>query len=250
MQSHKFHINFSWLLFISAILLIALLASLGFWQLDRANEKQHLQDDIELSLAAPVLTLTSEIAGNWKNLSYRQIAATGHFEPALQLYLDNRVHQGVAGYHIFSPFTLEQDLSKHKQKQTVILVNRGWISAGSDRNTLPEIKSPDGEITIKGRISAPRSKPTLISSDELPDAYSEQVWTHLDIDYAKEKFQLAFEPYIILQENDTHDGMTRQLPEYKSNVTMHIGYAIQWFAFALFVVLLYIKHTIKIEKIT
>ncbi len=244
MQSQKFNITFSWPLLIAAILLTALLASLGFWQLDRANEKQLLQDDIEKSLTAPVLTLTSDTTGNWESLRYRHIAVTGHFDNTFQLYLDNRVHQGIAGYHIISPFYLNDE----KAQQTAILINRGWISTGSNRNILPEISTPDGEITIKGRISSPRSKPTMISTEELPDTYSEQVWTYLDIAYTAEKFQLELEPFIILQENNTNDGLVRQLPRYESNVTMHIGYAVQWFAFALFVLLLYIKHTIKIEK--
>jgi len=245
MQLKQFHINFSWTLFIGAIMLIAILASLGFWQLDRSDEKRLIQDDIEQSLSAPVLTITPETTDSWEQLRYRQIEASGHFDRSFRLYIDNRVHQGTAGYHIISPFYLTDE----NEKQAVILVNRGWVSAGSYRKILPEIKTPDGEITIKGRISPPRSKPTMISNDESPDAYSEQVWTYLDIDYATEKFHLEFEPFIILQENDTSDGLIRQLPEYESNVTMHIGYAVQWFAFAFFVVLIYLKHTIKIGKI-
>ncbi len=245
MHSHKFNINFSWLLFIAAILLTALLTSLGFWQLDRADKKQLLKDDIEQSLTAPVLTVTSDTTENWENLRYRQIAVTGYFDNSFQLYLDNRVHHGVAGYHIISPFYLNDE----KAQQTAILINRGWISNGSNRNILPEISTPYGEITIEGRISSPRSKPTMISKEELPDAYSEQVWTYLDIVYTADKFQLELEPFIILQENESNDGLIRQLPQYETNVTMHIGYAVQWFAFALFVLLLYIKNTIKIEKI-
>jgi len=239
----KYNIQFSWILALGAFVLTCILTALGFWQLHRSDEKALLQYDIEESLAAPAIKLSSTVGDDWEKLRYRRITARGHFGLSFQIYIDNRVNQGKAGYHIISPFYLEDN------SETIILINRGWVSVGNDRKIIPKVIIPDETLTIEGRLSSPRSKPTIISDKQTPDAYSNQVWTYLDISYVEKKYQLELEPYIILQENNGKDGLIRELPNYESNVTMHIGYAIQWFAFALFVVLAFIRNGVKITNL-
>lgn len=242
MQIGNSEYKFSWALLIGAVVFTLLFAQLGFWQLDRADEKDLIQQDIEQKFAAEPLKLTTTVGDAWNEWRYRKIEATGHFGDGFQIYLDNRVHNGKAGYHMIAPFYLEGS-------DTAILINRGWVYVGRDRKFLPEVTIPTETITIKGRLSSPRSKPTIFGDDEMPDAYSEKLWTYLDIDYVAGKYQLKLEPYIILQENDIEDGLLRQLPNYESNVTMHLGYAVQWFAFALFLVLAFIRNGITVTKL-
>jgi len=246
-QIHQYQVTFSWLVLSGTLLITGCFTSLGFWQLNRAEEKRLIHSDIVQSINRKAIQLFSPITDNWENLRYRPVKARGYFGNSFIIYIDNRVHEGKAGYHVISPFYLETS-KKNGMGETIILVNRGWMPVGNDRSLLPEVITPEGIITLDGRLSSPRSKPTLIGGDELPDTYSDQVWTYLDINYVEEKYQLQLEPYIILQESDSADGLIRKLPEYQSNVTMHIGYAIQWFAFALFVVLVFIKNGITIEK--
>ncbi len=246
MQIHRNQITFSWLAFVSALFMTGCFASLGIWQLNRAEEKRQLQNSIEQNVNREPLQLFSSISNNWEELRYRPIRARGYFANNFTLYLDNRVHNTKAGYHIILPFYLETT-SKNGMSKTVILVNRGWVPVGNDRTVLPEVMTPVDVINISGRLSSPRSRHPMTGNNELPDAYSDQVWTYLDINYVKEKYQLQLEPYIILQENDTNDGLKRQLPDYQSNATMHIGYAIQWFAFALFVMIVFIKKGINLR---
>ncbi|RLA02248.1 MAG: hypothetical protein DRQ47_07025 [Gammaproteobacteria bacterium] len=244
----KFKVSFSWLLLIGTFLLISFLTSLGAWQLERADEKRLIQQDIDQSLEAPALHLAEGVGQNWREMRYRKIEAQGHFGDQFQYYIDNRTYQGKAGYHIIAPFYLHSDYL-HSEQQTIILVNRGWVTVGADRKVIPKVTTPTETFTIKGRLSKPRSRPTMIGGHDEPDAYSKTVWTHLDIEYAANLNHLELEPYIILQENDINDGLLRQLPSYESNVTMHMGYAVQWFAFAIFVLLLFIRKNLKVEKI-
>ncbi|MCP3673319.1 MAG: SURF1 family protein [Gammaproteobacteria bacterium] len=241
MQFGNTNLKFSWVLLLGTIVFTILFAQLGFWQLDRADEKDLIQKDIEQSFAAEPASLSSIIGESWKDLRYRKIEATGHFDDSFQIYLDNRIYNGKAGYHIVTPFYLEGS-------DAAILVNRGWVFVGRDRKVLPEVSLPTGMISLKGRLSSPRSKPTIFGDDEMPDAYSEKLWTYLDIDYVSKKYQIKLEPFMILQENDIEDGLLRQLPDYESNVTMHLGYAVQWFAFALFLALAFIRNGITMTK--
>jgi surfeit locus 1 family protein len=39
---------------------------------------------------------------------YRRLRITGEFVPAFQVWLDNRVHQGRAGYHLILPLRLDR----------------------------------------------------------------------------------------------------------------------------------------------
>jgi len=159
MQIGNIHTKLSWLLLIGTLFLSICFASLGFWQLDRADEKAIIQADIEQSIAAAAIKLSSPIGEHWKDFQYRKIEARGHFGSDFLIYLDNRVYQGKAGYHIISPFYVDDEQTDNKQSSAVVLVNRGWIEVGIDRSILPLITTTKDSFILKGRLSSPRSKP-------------------------------------------------------------------------------------------
>lgn len=225
--------RFRWALTCGALLLSAILASFGFWQLQRAEEKKILQADIDKQTSANAIQLTQSLADNWQKHRFQKVFLTGFFETDNQRLMDNRVVNGKAGYHVITPFRVSgSDLR--------ILINRGWVSTGNDRTILPEIFTPASEIELAGRISPPRSRPPMLSEDIKPDQYSDKVWTHLDIDYFTKKFNTKVEPYIVLAENDLKDQLIREWPRFDAKMAMHIGYAVQWFAFSFFALILWL----------
>ena len=50
---------------------------------------------------------------------------------------------------------------------------------------------------------------------------------------------------MMLQSPQDDSGFVRQWPEPQANVGMHIGYAIQWFAFALIALLVWLRLSLQ-----
>src|SRR5690554_968276 len=120
----------------AALIGAALTASAGNWQLNRAADKARLQAAYDRGAAEPAIHVGARPL-EAADLLLRRVEVEGEFVPAAMVLLDNRIHNGVAGYHVIMPLRVPGS-SMH------VLVNRGWIAAGPDRSRLPEVPTPSG----------------------------------------------------------------------------------------------------------
>ncbi len=234
MPFSNYQFRFSLLGTILGLLGILMFSSLGTWQVFRAMEKQKLQNDMDIKIKQDVVILEKNDP-SITDKKFIKVKALGRYNQKEEILIDNMIHNGKAGYHVLTPFVLSMD-------QSVILVNRGWVPVGNDRNILPDLKAPQGLIHINGVISAPRSKPPLLLG-ELDT--STKVWLYFDINKFETKFNIKLLPMIILLNSDDKYGYVRQWPKYEEKVSMHIGYAIQWYVFAVIVLVTYIGVNFK-----
>ena len=110
---------------VAATVVIIIMLMLGNWQLSRAQEKEMRQQQLDRLSQQPVISLpTTPI--RLEDYQFRQIEVRGTYVPAHTIYLDNKIHRGVAGYQIITPVKLGAS-SMH------VLINRGWVAAGRDR---------------------------------------------------------------------------------------------------------------------
>lgn len=231
MSAYQFHFKPG--MFMLVFVLATLFIVLGFWQIQRAEEKNLMQEKLQERMRAEPFEYTAALGENWQLWQYRRVILRGRFIAEKQVLIDNRVHNGKAGYHVITPF-IDADTGRF------ILLNRGWITTGVNRNVLPDIVTPKDEVLVAGRISVVRSRPPMLARDARPDEYNEKVWSYLDVDYFKQKTGLRVEPYIVLVDSDLNDQLARDWPVINTKTGMHIGYAIQWFVFAIFVVVLFV----------
>ena len=121
--------NKSLLLDILFVVTFLILLRLGFWQLDRADQKNEInQNYLERQSSLEVFDETDI---NEENL-WGKFSIEGEFTTSPNLYLDNQTYKREAGYVIYSPFLTREN--------KVILVNRGWHDLIEDRNELPAVK--------------------------------------------------------------------------------------------------------------
>ena len=122
-----------------ALVFFSLFISLGFWQLDRADYKRTLYSDFENRQSGQAIDLNHDNTklSDKEEKIWRHVNAAGEFLVQYQILLDKQVELGQAGYYIYNPFKL-------KQSEHVVLVNRGWLSAGNDRTVSPEIIMTNG----------------------------------------------------------------------------------------------------------
>ena len=231
---------------------MALCIKAGLWQYNKAELKQSLQTQLNARLAEPPKTLTDNliadklIAGkilDLGNLRYRRVKFTGIYDTRFQVLLDNQVENTVAGYHVFTPMQVEGS-------QVYVLVNRGWIKGSSDRNP-PVVIAPQGRQDIEGDIGLPaKNFFTLEAPPEKNGKWQpmlqNQVWQHLDMQRFIQSVPFAVQPFVVrLDAKSKAGGFVRNWPAPGERVSMHLGYAYQWFGFALTLLVIYIVLNVK-----
>ena len=224
-----------WVVLVAALAGIAVTASLGRWQLDRAAQKEALQAalDSRARLPAAVLNEMSRPGDAGPALLHRPVMLRGHWMEQHTVFLDNRQMNGRPGFYVVTPLRL----SGHGD---AVLVQRGWAPRDvQDRARLPRVPTPAGEVRLEGRIAPPPAK-----LYEFDGAASGPIRQNLDlVSYGQEIGTLLW-PVSVVQtaaaNGGPDDGLLREWPAPAVDVHKHYGYAFQWFAMSALMAGLYV----------
>ena len=237
------------------VLLLVLLAAatgcarLGVWQLDRAVQRgeqvaRHEATAAQAALPegigdvlAPQESFRSELVG-------RVAQVTGTYEQEGQLLVSGRVVNGRTGYLVLTPLrvTNAAGTAGWSGAAPVLPVVRGWVADPADAELLAV---PAGPVTVSGFLQvsegsgsggaggAPAGQTDAISSAELVNSWQGPIYSG----------------YLVLDQTDppqpaglvllgpptlgTEGGGTWNL--------QNLSYAVQWWLFAAFAVLLWIR---------
>ena len=224
---------------IFAVIFFILFLNLGFWQLDRAEQKRELQSFFNERQAKEIIDLNNSFIKDSDNILWRKVTATGNFLERQQILLDNQVNAGQAGYYVYTPF-------KVKNSEDIFLVNCGWVPIGGDRNKSPNLILTEGEVTIHGVLKTePRTGVLLMENQvEKLDTYVTR-FQKIDINEISAATEIKLFPYIIRLSPESEYGYIRNWKSRNSAENMHIGYAYQWFAFASTLFIIYFVMNLK-----
>ena len=202
---------------------MALTVALGFWQLGRAETKRVLQARLDEHAQQAPIMLTGREADSQALLLHR-VQATGRYEPARMVLLDNRVHQSRAGYHVIMPLMIEGG-------GRPVLVNRGWVGHDGDRSKPPVITTPAGEVQVLGVAVEGATRYVALSGQ----ADEGNIWQNLLLERYRLTTKLDVLPFVVQQEaaDALSDGLTRDWPPLDLRRSTNLAYAVQWFALAL-----------------
>ncbi|WP_157980372.1 SURF1 family protein [Pseudidiomarina taiwanensis] len=213
------------------MLVISILVKLGFWQLDRAEQKRQLfADYAEQQLP---LNLNDPTAAEPER--YASVEISGQFEANRYFLLDNQILNGQVGYQVIGLLTPQPALS-----DTLVLVNLGWVPVGSNRAELPQLELPQGVLTIPGRYYQPSEFGFQLSDHILEQGPWPQRIQRLDIESLSELTQLPLAPYVVLLSEQAEFGWPRQWQPQVMAPEKHQAYALQWFSLALACVVVFI----------
>lgn len=213
------------LLWLGALVAIAAAVRLGFWQLDRAAQKTAIEQAWrERSQLAPLPTaaLPRDEAAVAAVLD-RRILVEGRWLGDRTLYLDNRTQHGAAGFVVVTPLLLAAG--------DAVLVQRGWAPRdAADRTRVPAAPLSGGVVHLEARVVAWPSPRLALSSA----AETGPIRQNLHPAQAARDAGVALRPFSLQQLSapEVPDGLQRDWPEPPSDVSMHQGYAVQWFAIA------------------
>lgn len=229
LKAVPFQWQWHWKILIFSALLFPALVSLGFWQLDRADQKQKILDQQQRNRALPALHKVPEDES--QDLQYRNAALLGELDESRRILLDNRVRHGLPGYEVF-------ELLRIEQSEFRVLVNRGWVPAALDRSVLPELNSPGGERVFRGHFYR-----TLSGGLQLEDGVQEVTDGPVRLGWitTRRAAKLFGEPVFAWQlrlDVDSPGALETGWASVAVSPEKHVGYAVQWFSMAVVLVIL------------
>ena len=240
----KYEFNLTLIPTIAFIIAFICFIRLGFWQLERANQKNNINSDYTLRQDEALINLNKTSSINDKeSLLWRRIEANGSFLNKKNIILDNQIFNQIAGFNILTPFLI-------KDSNHIVLVNRGWQPNLVDRDLIPNILNIEGEKIIKGHIAKFPTSGITLGQDNI-ETMNSSVFRMQRLDFDELKYFLSFNilPYMIyvdpLLDKENYNTFKLPVPDSEKNY----GYAFQWFAFALTLFIIFIKLGIRRKNV-
>jgi len=216
---------------LAALVAAAGTARLGVWQLDRAAQKTALFQAHQAQAALPPLAQSAlpSDAPLPSQLLFRRVRLAGQWLAERTVYLDNRQMNGRPGFFVITPLLIAND--------DAVLVQRGWLPRDpAVRTHIVPPPTPQGRVEVEGSIV-----PGAARLFEFDSAASGPIRQNLDIDRYARETGLHLRPLLVLQAGgDTAEGLRREWLPAVLDVSMHYGYALQWFSLSALVTGLYV----------
>ncbi len=219
----------------------AVMIRLGFWQLDRLAGKRAAIAVAQAAIAAPPIPIDgSEANPDLQSYLYHSASARGIYDFEHEVLLKNQNYNtNQAGYHLLTPLRLEGS-------DRALLVDRGWIPFdGVDPNNLKAFEEP-GPQAIVGQIEMPEARPSAAQ----PPAAFEKQWYRVDIEWLQKQTPYPLLPFYVALNPSTGPASPpfRDPPAVTLDEGPHMGYAIQWFLFALVVPIVYAFQIRRMDR--
>jgi surfeit locus 1 family protein len=199
--------------------MLAVLISLGVWQVHRLAWKEGILARLARAESGPAAPMPAEGVPS----PYSKVAVSGRFRPDLSALYGAEVRQtpdGVAmGAQLLMPL--------ERPGGATLLVDRGWVPLSRKR----PIDTPKGEVTVDGYID-PAARPGPFSARD--DVAGRQFFTLDPAVIGAALGLLHIEPFTLVvlggRPTDLYPDPARHLPQPPNN---HLSYAITWFGLAL-----------------
>jgi surfeit locus 1 family protein len=216
---------------LAALLLVALFVRLGLWQWHRGEQRQAAAarfargGDQLLELGT---TPAAEVP------LYQRVSVAGELDGAHQFLLDNRTHEGHAGYEVLTPL--------NRAGAPVLLVDRGWLPFPGRRAQLPDVTLEAGApVQLTGRIAMlPAPGLALGRAAPSPGGSWPKVTSYPDVAQLAAALGARVDARILLLDPASPLGYVRAWQPPGLPPLRHFAYAIQWWTFALLTLALWV----------
>ena len=195
-----------------SLLLSLVCFSLSLWQIKRLYWKNNLINNLELAYESKPINIKT-ISGDLSNFRLRKIIAKGSFLNEKSMFLGPRVFKNNVGYHLITPFMLDDNRS--------VLINRGWIK---EKNF--DVHN-NKNIFLKGIIKESNKKNLFTPKNN----QEKNMWYYINTEQMSEFTGLNLIKCIFIDLISSNDLKKFTIPN-SSKVKLsnnHLQYAITWF---------------------
>jgi surfeit locus 1 family protein len=229
---------------------VAVLVSLGQWQLQRLDERRTQNALLEERLAAAPLDLADLTGGpvDDEALEYRRVTVTGTYLADEELLLEGRERRGQSGRDSFVPLEVADG--------TLVLVRRGWVPRELGPPPLEDALPPEGTVTVTGYLE--RSVPEPGFGPRNPEEGELAVIQVPDVERIARQLPRPTFPMIVrLLDQDPPPVASPAVAERGLEALpaiydqepfeegSHLSYALQWHSFALLALIAYVAYWVK-----
>ena len=235
---------------IITMMCIPLFIKFGLWQYHKAQQKMAIQTAYNVAKSDeafqfPLGAINNKVI-NFTDWNYKKIKLTGVYEPKYQFLLDNQVEGNQVGFHVITPLKIDHTTQ-------YVLVNRGWILGKDLHAELPQFNTPTGVQSVIGQIWVPSKKiftleanangvVTGVNQNNLP---WQPVWQNMNIGRYQHSVPFVVSDFAIkLDQASGAGGFVRNWQMPVERIATNIGYAYQWFGFAIATLLIYIYMSV------
>ena len=209
---------------------------LGFWQIDRADQKNALNSNYtDRQQEAAIVLDKNNVINEKSSLLWRKVEFEGSFINKQNIILDNQIFNQIAGFNIITPF-------KIKGSDSIVLVNRGWHPNLKNREMLPVINEIKGERSLLGYIAGFPVSGIKLGKNNI-ETLNSQIFRFQRLDTLELNYFLSANvmPYMIyldpIIDKEFYEIFKLPAPDSQKNY----GYAFQWFAFAITLLIIFIR---------
>lgn len=236
-----------WKTTLLVIAAVIVMIRLGLWQLDRLDQRRAFNARVEEQLAQSALEISEEnLRADLYNMEYREAIVLGEYDHDRQVVLRNQDWQGRLGVHLLTPLIIQGS-------DRAIMVNRGWIPYEDFEAGKLSQFDENGLVEVNGVIRRSQTKPRIGGrADQIP-AEGEpplQAWNWINVGGIAGQLPYELLPvYLQGSPEPSRDQMPyRTQLELDLNEGSHLGYAFQWFTFALILAIGYPIYVSREEK--
>lgn len=224
-----------WWVSLIVVALMILLARLGFWQLDRLQQRRAANAQLLAAIESAPLEL-NEITDTYagvdpaevsSDLANRDIVAVGELDFSNERILKLQSWNGRAGVHLITPLLLEGT-------NLAVLVNRGWIP-DSEYAAGETFDDARGTQTIEGYVALTEVISRRTADAVVPVSPGDELF-RVDITAIEAELPYKLLPFYVRQ--SLPEGQAVELPipvpkEVDLSEGPHLDYALQWFVFSI-----------------
>lgn len=228
------------------VALVAVMVNLGFWQLRRHAEVAEQNEQILARSSTPVPIAEVDLARPVDEWDFQLVELEGRWTPEDEVLWRGRNRNGVPGFEILTPFTLDADGMTDPTSSfstAAILVDRGFLP-DTVEPVVPVVVAPPpaGPVTLTGILRPSVDQPGFGPRD--PEEGELAVVFHADVSRIDRQTEQALVPmaYLRLVSADpaTQSEVLRPLEPIEPDAGNHFGYALQWFGFSATAVVAYL----------
>jgi surfeit locus 1 family protein len=218
---------------VAVVLVVVVCARLGFWQLDRLEQRRAENVVLMAALAEPAIVLdagtAAEIAADPDSFRFRRVIIRGEIPSASDVVLRGRSLEGRPGVHLLSPLVVDG-------ADAVVLVNRGWAASPDGATLDPRNYPAPATAEIEGIVHPfPSAEGRGVPIEREVDGFPVFSLSRLDVTALRTRAPAPLLPFWIQQLPDPGavDAVAPvPLAMPHPDEGNHLSYAVQWFGFA------------------
>jgi len=242
-----------WVTLLVSIILIGFVR-LGFWQFDRLEQRRATNARVITQMQSTPLELSgSALQSDLTDMEYRPVIVIGRYDFDNQVALRNQDYHMLLGAHLLTPLKIEgSDLA--------VIVDRGWIPQESFLTGNWDGYDEPGTVKLRGVIRLSENKPQIGSvRDPIPSGGDPSLrgWHLANVAAISQQIPYPLLPVYIQKSPDLQNPTPVNPNPFTMTVPYpvdppldltegnHLSYALQWFTFAIILLVGYPVFVIR-----